>query len=61
MRMPSRDTRRGRLFVGAHRRSRVTWADLFERAERYDPTESDVTDTLRRHRADDADGEVAGR
>jgi len=33
----------------------VTWADLFERAERYDRTEADVTDALRRHRAADAD------
>jgi hypothetical protein len=33
----------------------VTWADLFERAERYDRTEADVIDTLRRRRETDAD------
>jgi len=33
----------------------VTWADLFERAERYDATASDVTDALRRHREGDDD------
>jgi len=33
----------------------VTWADLFERAERYDPTEADVSDALRRHRGADDD------
>jgi hypothetical protein len=33
----------------------VTWADLFERAARYDATESDVTDALRRHREGDDD------
>ncbi len=33
----------------------MTWADLFARADRYDRTEEDVTDTLRRHRADDDD------
>jgi hypothetical protein len=33
----------------------VTWADLFERAERYHLTESDVTDALRRHREGDDD------
>jgi len=32
----------------------MTWGDLFTRAERYDRTEADVIDTLRRHR-DDAD------
>jgi hypothetical protein len=32
----------------------VTWVDLFARAERYDRTEADVIDALRRHR-DDAD------
>jgi hypothetical protein len=31
----------------------VTWADLFARADRYDRTEADVIDALRRHRADD--------
>jgi hypothetical protein len=30
----------------------VSWADLFARAERYDRTEADVTDALRRHRED---------
>jgi hypothetical protein len=33
----------------------VTWADLFARAERYDRTEADVIDALRRHRDDDRD------
>jgi len=33
----------------------VTWADLFARADRYDRTEADVSDALRRHRADDDD------
>jgi hypothetical protein len=33
----------------------MTWADLFARADRYDWTEGDVTDALRRHRADDDD------
>jgi hypothetical protein len=37
------------------RRWGVTWADLFARAERYDCSEADVTDALRRHRTDDAD------
>ncbi|GAB3324197.1 hypothetical protein GCM10027355_25380 [Haloplanus salinarum] len=32
----------------------VTWDDLFARAERYDRTEADVLDALRRTR-DDAD------
>jgi hypothetical protein len=31
----------------------VTWADLFARADRYDATETDVIDALRRHRDDD--------
>lgn len=33
----------------------MTWADLFARAERYDRTEADVIDALRRHRGGDAD------
>jgi hypothetical protein len=33
----------------------VTWADLFARADRYDATEADVTDALRRRRGTDAD------
>jgi hypothetical protein len=32
----------------------VTWADLFDRADRYDRAETAVTDALRQHR-DDAD------
>jgi len=55
MRMPSRDTPRGRLFVRARPHPFVTWADLFERAECYDPTEADVIDAVRRHRAADDD------
>jgi len=33
----------------------VTWDDLFGRAERYDRTEADILDALRRTRGDDAD------
>lgn len=33
----------------------VTWDDLFDRAERYDRTEADILDALRRARGDDAD------
>ena len=35
--------------------SAPTWADLFDRAEDYDATETAVTDALRRHRGEDAD------
>ncbi len=31
----------------------VTWADIFARAERYDRTEADVIDALRRRRDGD--------
>jgi hypothetical protein len=31
----------------------VTWADLFARADRYDRTEADVIEALRRHREPD--------
>ena len=33
----------------------MTWADLFTRADRYDRTETDVIDALRRRRAGDDD------
>jgi len=45
----------GKALYSARPTPPVTWADLFARADRYDRTEADVSDALRRHRADDDD------
>ena len=53
--LPSRDIPRARLFSPPRSHSLMTWADLFARADRYDRTETDVIDALRRRRAGDDD------
>jgi hypothetical protein len=39
-----------RFFIGQDPYLPVTWADLFARGDRYDRTEADVVDALRRRR-----------